>query len=89
MSRQGSGPPGKPQQPRPNAAAAKRDNERYELFQSRLQKLAAAAERAGRTELAETLADIGQQVEDRELTLEEGMAELRAREAEVRAMLQR
>ena len=47
------------------------------------------AQRAGRAELADRLVDLGQQVEDRELTLEEGLSELRALEGEIRGMLKR
>lgn len=89
MSRPSSGQYGKGQAPRVNAAEAKLENERYELFHARLQKIAGAATRAGSGELAERLVDLGQQVEDREITLEEGMAELRTFEGEVRAMLKR
>ena len=89
MSRPGSGQFGKGQAPRPNAAEARVDNERYETFQGRLQRIAAAARTAGRTELADQLADLGQQVADRELTLDEGLAELRGLEAQIRAALKR
>jgi len=89
MSRPASGQFGKGQAPRPNAAEAKMQNERYEAFQSRLRKIAAAVDRAGRADLAERLADLGQRVEDREITLDEGLAELRAHESEIRAMLKR
>jgi hypothetical protein len=89
MSRLSAGQLGKGQAPRPSAAEAKMENERYEAFKSRLRKIAAAVERAGQAELADRLADLGQQVEDREITLEEGLAELRAHESEIRAMLKR
>ena len=92
MGRPGGGPPGgfgKGQAPRPNAAQAKAENERYDVFQARVRRIADAAARAGHGELAETLADLGQRVQDREITLEEGLAELRSREASVRSALKR
>ncbi|MFO1074648.1 MAG: hypothetical protein U1E17_18560 [Geminicoccaceae bacterium] len=89
MSRPGSGQFGKGQAPRPNAAEARVDNERYETFQGRLQRIAAAARAGGRTALADQLVDLGQQVADRELTLDEGLAELRGLEAQIRAALKR
>lgn len=82
-------PFGKAQAARPSAAEAKVENERYETYQARLARIAAAAEQAGRAELAEELADLGQRVADREITLEEGMEELREHEAAIRAMLRR
>ncbi len=54
-----------------------------------MSKLAEAASKAGRTTLANQLVDLGQRVEDREITLEEGMVELRDYEKEIRAMLKR
>lgn len=89
MARSGTGQFGKAQAARPNAAEAKMENQRYETFRGRLERIAAAAQNAGRAELAERLADLGQQVEDRELTLDEGLAELRALEGEIRAALKR
>lgn len=89
MARSGSGQFGKAQAPRPNATEAKLENQRYETFRGRLQKIAAAAKGAGQVELADRLIDLGQQVEDRELTLDEGLAELRAHEGEIRTMLKR
>jgi phage shock protein A len=80
---------GPAQAARPSAAEAKAAEERYSTFQSRMSKLAEAASKAGRTTLANQLVDLGQRVEDREITLEEGMAELRDYEKEIRAMLKR
>jgi small-conductance mechanosensitive channel len=74
---------------RPSAVEAKAENERYATFRARLKRIADAAAQAGQEDLADRLVDLGQQVEDRELTLEEGAAELRAHEAEIRAMLKR
>ena len=71
------------------AAEAKAAEERYSTFQGRMSKLAEAASKAGRTTLANQLVDLGQRVEDREITLEEGMVELRDYEKEIRAMLKR
>lgn len=82
-------PFGKPQAARPSAAEAKVENERYETYQARLGRIAAAAAQAGREELAEELADLGQRVADREITLEEGMEELREHEVAIRTMLRR
>ena len=89
MASSGTGQFGKAQAARPNAAEAKMENQRYETFRGRLERIAAAARDAGRAELAERLADLGQQVEDREITLDEGLAELRALEGEIRAALRR
>ena len=75
--------------PRPSAAAAKASQERYQTFHQRMDRLAEAARQATRPALANQLVDLGQRVEDREITLEEGMAELRDLEAEIRAMLKR
>ena len=80
---------GPAQAARPTAAEAKATEERYSTFQSRMSKLADAASKAGRTTLANQLVDLGQRVEDREITLEEGMVELRDYEKEIRAMLKR
>jgi phage shock protein A len=80
---------GPAQAARPSAAEAKATEERYSTFQSRMSRLAEAASKAGRTTLANQLVDLGQRVEDREITLEEGMVELRDYEKEIRAMLQR
>ena len=74
---------------RPSAAAAKADDERYRTFQSRMTRLAEAANQAGRTALANQLVDLSQRVEDREITLDEGLAELRDHEGEIRSMLKR
>ncbi len=74
---------------RPSAAAAKADDERYKTFQSRMTRLAEAASNAGRTALANQLVDLSQRVEDREITLDEGLAELRDHEVEIRSMLKR
>ena len=52
-------------------------------------RLAEAASKAGRTALANQLVDLSQRVEDREITLDEGLAELRDYEPEIRAMLKR
>ncbi len=82
-------PAGKPQAARPNAAEARLANERYATFQARLERIAAAAAQAGDAALAEQLTDLGQQVADHEITLEEGAAELREHEAAIRAMLRR
>lgn len=89
MSRPVSGGFGKGQAPRPNAAQAKVENERYEVFQERLERIAAAAARAGRPELADELVDLGQRVLDREIALDEGLAELREHESELRSLLKR
>jgi hypothetical protein len=89
MSNFNSRQSGPPQAARPSAAAAKATEERYSTFQSRMARLAEAAGRAGRTTLANQLVDLGQRVEDREITLDEGMAELRDYEQEIRAMLKR
>jgi DNA repair exonuclease SbcCD ATPase subunit len=89
MRKFSSAPFAKAQAPRTSAAEAKAENERYQAFQSRLERIAAAVSRAGREELAEELADLGQRVEDRETTLDEGMAELRNHEATIRAMLKK
>lgn len=89
MARSGSGQFGKTQAARPNAAEAKLENQRYETFRGRLERIAAAARSAGQTDLADRLVDLGQQVEDRDLTLDEGLAELRALEAEIRTALKR
>ena len=64
---------------RPSAVEAKAENERYATFRARLKRIADAAAQAGQEDLADRLVDLGLQVEDRELTLEEGVAELRAR----------
>ena len=80
---------GKAQAARPNAAEAKLENERYRTFHARLERIAATAAQAGREALADQLADLSQRVQDREISLEEGMAELRDHEAEIRAMLKR
>ena len=80
---------GPAQAARPSAAAAKADDERYRTFQSRMTRLAEAASNAGRTALANQLVDLSQRVEDREITLDEGLAELRDHEPEIRAMLKR
>lgn len=74
---------------RPSAAAAKADDERYKTFQSRMTRLAEAANNAGRTALANQLVDLSQRVEDREITLDEGLVELRDHEVEIRSMLKR
>jgi phage shock protein A len=74
---------------RPSAIEAKAANERYVSFQARLQRIADAATQAGQEDLADQLVDLGQQVEDRELTLEEGLTQLRGHEARIRAMLKR
>ena len=74
---------------RPRAAAAKADDARYKTFQSRMTRLAEAASNAGRTALANQLVDLSQRVEDREITLDEGLAELRDHEVEIRSMLKR
>jgi phage shock protein A len=74
---------------RPSAAEAKATEERYSTFQNRMSRLAEAASKAGRTTLANQLVDLGQRVEDREITLDDGMAELRDYEKEIRAMLKR
>lgn len=89
MSRPNSGQFGKGQAARPNAAEARVANERYETFQGRLQRIASAARTAGRSSLADQLVDLGQQVADRELTLDEGLAELRSLEGQIRAALKR
>jgi phage shock protein A len=89
MSNFSSRQSGPPQAARPSAAEAKVTEERYSTFQNRMAKLAEAASRAGRTTLANQLVDLGQRVEDREITLEEGMAELRDYEKEIRTMLKR
>jgi phage shock protein A len=80
---------GPAQAARPSAAAAKVDDERYRTFQSRMTRLAEAASNAGRTALANQLVDLSQRVEDREITLDEGLAELRDHEPEIRSMLKR
>ncbi len=80
---------GPAQAARPSAAEAKATEERYSTFQSRMSRLAEAASKAGRTTLANQLVDLGQRVEDREITLDDGMAELRDYEKEIRAMLKR
>lgn len=80
---------GPAQAARPSAAAAKVTEERYRTFQNRMERLAEAARGAGRTALANQLVDLGQRVEDREITLEEGLDELRHLEGEIRAMLKR
>lgn len=80
---------GPAQAARPSAAAAKADDERYRTFQSRMTRLAEAASNAGRMALANQLVDLSQRVEDREITLDEGLAELRDHEPEIRAMLKR
>jgi phage shock protein A len=80
---------GPAQAARPSAAAAKATEERYSTFQGRMARLAEAASKSGRTSLANQLVDLGQRVEDREITLEEGMEELRDYEKEIRAMLKR
>ena len=55
-----------------------------------MDRLAEAARKAGRIRARPTqLVDLGQRVEDREITLDEGMAELRDYEGEIRAMLKR
>jgi hypothetical protein len=82
-------PSGPVQAARPSAAAAKVTQERYQTFHQRMDRLAEAARQASRPALANQLVDLGQRVEDREVTLEEGMAELRELEAEIRAMLKR
>ena len=89
MSNFNSRQSGPPQAARPSAAEAKLTEERYSTFQNRMGRLAEAATRAGRTTLANQLVDLGQRVEDREITLEEGMAELRDYEQEIRKMLKR
>jgi hypothetical protein len=89
MSRHNPQPFGKGQAARPNAAEAKREDERYRTFHARLERIAAAVKQAGREDLADRLADLGQRVQDREITLDEGQAELRDHEAEIRAMLKR
>lgn len=89
MSNFNSRQSGPAQAARPSAAAAKVTEERYSQFQSRMSRLAEAASKAGRTTLANQLVDLGQRVEDREITLEEGMAELRDHEQEIRTMLKR
>ena len=48
-----------------------------------------AARKAGRSALGNALVDLGQRVEDREITLDEGLAELRHYEGEIRSMLKR
>ena len=68
---------GPAQAARPSAAEAKATEERYSTFQNRMSRLAEAANQAGRATLANQLVDLGQRVEDREITLEEGMEELR------------
>jgi hypothetical protein len=78
---------GPAQAARPSAAAAKVADERYRTFQSRMSRLAEAAGKAGRTALSNQLVDLGQRVEDREITLDEGLAELRHYENEIRSML--
>jgi cell fate (sporulation/competence/biofilm development) regulator YlbF (YheA/YmcA/DUF963 family) len=89
MSRPASGSYGKGQAPRPNAAQAKVENERYDVFKARLERIAAAAARAGRQELADELVDLSHRVLDREITLDEGLAELREHESELRSLLKR
>ena len=80
---------GPAQAPRPTAAEAKAENERYQTFQTRMARISDAATKAGREELADELVDLTQRVEDREITLEEGLEELRGHEVELRAMLKR
>ncbi len=80
---------GPAQAARPSAAGAKAENERYVIFRDRMGRLTQAARRAGRGDLADALADLTARVEDREITLEEGQAELRHHEAAIRAMLAR
>lgn len=74
---------------RPSAAEAKVAEERYRAFQNRMDRLAEAARKAGRSALGNALVDLGQRVEDRDITLEEGLAELRHYEGEIRSMLKR
>lgn len=85
----GMGPFGRSEAPRPSAAEAKAANERYLAFRVRLDRIAAAATKAGQEDLAEQLADLAQRVEDRETTLDEGQDELRLHEQAIRAMLRR
>ena len=80
---------GPAQAPRPTAAEAKAENDRYQTFQDRMARISAAATKAGREELADELVDLTQRVEDREISLEEGLEELRGHEVELRAMLKR
>ena len=80
---------GPAQAARPSAAEAKAENERYQTFQSRMARICRAASKAGREELANQLVDLSQRVEDREITLDEGLDELRDHEVELRAMLKR
>jgi DNA repair exonuclease SbcCD ATPase subunit len=80
---------GKTQAARPNAAEAKVENERYQVFRTRLERIAAAVARSGDETLAEELEDLNQRVEDRETTLEEGLAELQDHEHTIRARLKR
>jgi predicted transcriptional regulator len=80
---------GPAQAARPSAAEAKVTEERYRAFQNRMDRLAEAARKAGRSALGNALVDLGQRVEDREITLDEGLAELRHYEGEIRSMLKR
>ncbi|MGD9511066.1 MAG: hypothetical protein AB7I59_30375 [Geminicoccaceae bacterium] len=80
---------GPAQAARPNAAEAKAADERYRTFQNRMERLADAARKAGRTALGNALVDLGQRVEDREISLEEGLTELRHYEGEIRSILKR
>jgi DNA repair exonuclease SbcCD ATPase subunit len=79
----------KAQAARPTAAEAKLENERYQVFRTRLERIAAAVARSGDETLAEELEDLNQRVEDRETTLEEGLAELQDHEHTIRARLKR
>jgi hypothetical protein len=80
---------GKAQAARPNAAEAKLENERYQVFRTRMDRIAAAVAGSGDEDLADQLADLSQRVEDREISLDEGLEELRDREQEIRATLKR
>ena len=80
---------GPSQAARPSAAEAKAENERYVTFRTRMARLTEAASRSGPEELSDALVDLSQRVEDREITLDEGQAELRDHEAAIRAMLKR
>lgn len=79
----------KAEAPRPSASEAKANNQRYDTFQARMERIGAAAAQAGQADLADELEDLTQRVLDREITLDEGLEELRAYEERIRAVIKR
>ena len=89
MAKPHSRPFAKAEAPRPSASEAKVENQRYDTFKARMERIGAAATRAGHADLADELEDLTQRVLDREITLDEGLEELRDYEERIRAVIRR